>query len=131
MCNPDAMINDITTTGSKDLEEGIEETIDCPLFMDGLPKDFESNPQLAAIASLLDDEETSTKDDKKEAEKPPDDFHTNPKSPLKSRGSEARAKSRSRRQIAISSPYQQPTKSSTAKKPSLGEAQLFLKMWKL
>jgi len=29
----------------------------CPLFMDGLPKNFASNPQLAAIASLLNDED--------------------------------------------------------------------------
>jgi hypothetical protein len=38
----------------------------CPLFMQGLPRDFESNPQLAAIASLLEDtvqEETNDDDD--------------------------------------------------------------------
>jgi len=29
----------------------------CPLFMSGLPSDFASNPSLAAIASLLGDEE--------------------------------------------------------------------------
>mmetsp|Transcript_8184 Transcript_8184/g.9528 ORF Transcript_8184/g.9528 Transcript_8184/m.9528 type:complete len:200 (+) Transcript_8184:58-657(+) len=28
----------------------------CPLFMDGLPKNFASNPHLAAIASLLNDD---------------------------------------------------------------------------
>ena len=129
MSNTDRMINDCTTTSSKDPEQGTEETIDCPLFMDGLPKDFQSNPHLAAIASLLDDEETSTTDDKKT----PHDFHTNPPPPSKSRGREARAKSRSLRRIAISSPYQPAvaTKPSTDKAPSLGEAQLFLNMWKL
>jgi hypothetical protein len=34
-----------------------EETSWCPLFMEGLPTDFASNPQLADIASLLEDDD--------------------------------------------------------------------------
>ena len=39
------------------------EAISCPLFMDGLPSDFSTNPALAAIASLMNDDATTTADD--------------------------------------------------------------------
>jgi len=35
----------------------------CPLFMDGLPKNFASNPHLAAIASLLNDDNNNDDND--------------------------------------------------------------------
>jgi len=35
----------------------------CPLFMDGLPKNFASNPHLAAIASLLNDDNNDDDND--------------------------------------------------------------------
>jgi hypothetical protein len=44
-------------------------TTTCPLFMDGLPQNFQQNTQLAAIASLLEDhiqEEKEAAADKKE-----------------------------------------------------------------
>eukprot|EP00559_Dactyliosolen_fragilissimus_P009610 CAMPEP_0184866018 /NCGR_PEP_ID=MMETSP0580-20130426/20282_1 /TAXON_ID=1118495 /ORGANISM="Dactyliosolen fragilissimus" /LENGTH=159 /DNA_ID=CAMNT_0027365451 /DNA_START=331 /DNA_END=807 /DNA_ORIENTATION=+ len=37
-------------------EIGSEDEISCPLFMNSLPKDFSTNPALAAIANLLDDD---------------------------------------------------------------------------
>jgi len=40
----------------------------CPLFMDGLPKNFASNPQLAAIASLLNDEDDDDDNDYSQVE---------------------------------------------------------------
>jgi hypothetical protein len=33
-----------------------------PLFMDGLPSDFSSNPALAALASLLEEDDTASND---------------------------------------------------------------------
>jgi hypothetical protein len=56
---------DMETTPAKDDED--EEEITCPLFMEeGLPSDFASNPHLAAIASLLEeDEEDGKKKDRK------------------------------------------------------------------
>ena len=47
-------------SGSKECANDAGEassTSTCPLFMSGLPSDFASNPSLAAIASLLGDEE--------------------------------------------------------------------------
>ena len=47
--------------GGKDCANNADEASSssstCPLFMSGLPSDFASNPSLAAIASLLGDEE--------------------------------------------------------------------------
>jgi len=46
--------------GGKDCANDADEASSsstCPLFMSGLPSDFASNPSLAAIASLLGDEE--------------------------------------------------------------------------
>ncbi|KAG7336831.1 hypothetical protein IV203_035418 [Nitzschia inconspicua] len=42
--------------GGSDHDSDSSTTItSCPLFMEGLPRDFSTNPQLAAIASLLED----------------------------------------------------------------------------
>ena len=42
---------------ANDADEASSSSSTCPLFMSGLPSDFASNPSLAAIASLLGDEE--------------------------------------------------------------------------
>ena len=42
---------------ANDADEAFSSSSTCPLFMSGLPSDFASNPSLAAIASLLGDEE--------------------------------------------------------------------------
>ena len=47
--------NDDDCGGDSDDNSESQTTTICPLFMDGLPKNFATNPQLAAIASLLDD----------------------------------------------------------------------------
>jgi hypothetical protein len=90
-----------------------EEEINCPLFMTGLPKDFSTNPGLAAIASLLEDDEerVEIKEKRRNLELKPSVGGGKVKRNKKSR--------------ATNSPY--PDK----KKASLGEAELFLKMWKL
>ena len=100
-----------------DTEE--EEDIDCPLFMTSLPKDFSTNSGLAAIASLLEDEEENVESEKEERK---------PRNEVTSTISGGKVKrkvnSRSR-----NTPY--PSTKQPDKKASLGEAQLFLKMWKL
>jgi hypothetical protein len=63
--------DDRTTTKNDDkngdtMTSDDNEAISCPLFMDGLPSDFSTNPALAAIASLMmmnDNESTSANDD--------------------------------------------------------------------
>ena len=51
-------------------KEEEEEEATCPLFMDGLPSNFADNKSLAAIASLLNDDEdfsnTNTQKEDKE-----------------------------------------------------------------
>ena len=81
-----------------------------------LPKDFSSNSGLAAIASLLDDEEPieETKETRRTHEVKPSIGGGKVKRNVKSR--------------AKSMPYPSNKK---GKKASLGEAQLFLNMWKL
>jgi hypothetical protein len=108
------------------VEDDVESGVECPLFMDGLPSDFRTNPQLAALASLLDDED----EDDGDAE--------NGKTPLVSLRSSTRrphagggkARSEHRGARMMSSPYQLPDKPKP-KKATIGEAHLFMKMWKL
>jgi hypothetical protein len=90
----------------------------CPLFMDGLPTDFKSNPALAALASLLEDSDSDEVKDKTKVE---EDKTTT----MSGGGKVVRKKKTSNR----SKPYNNNHK----KKPqaSVGEAQLFLKMWKM
>jgi len=89
-----------------------------PLFMDGLPSDFASNPQLAAIASLMDDG-----DYKEECEA---DIKTMPKE------GGGKVRRQHRKHSKKSNPYIKPEKKKNKnRQTSLGEAQLFLNMWKL
>lgn len=87
----------------------------CPLFATGLPSNFSSNPTLAAIASLLEDDD--------------DNVHTRTKCvsqplPTAGGGKATRRGAKNRR----NSPYSKPEK----KKPSntVKEIELFMKMWK-
>jgi hypothetical protein len=100
-------------------ESSDEET--CLLFMDGLPKDFSTNPQLAALASLMNGDDHED-DDKPAVRKEA------PSAITKSGGGKLDRKSqqRGKRQDA---PYTKPTKKKAPS--SLGEAQLFLQMWSL
>ena len=119
-----------------------------PLFMDGLPKNFTTNPHLAAIASLLNDEEdvNGNVDDDDKSKEENDGNNTNDKTGnilmndrSLGRASKDRTKTNSlrtkRRQQQRSSPYprqhyrkcQNQTSSKTA---SVGEITLFMNMWK-
>ena len=91
----------------------------CPLFMDGLPADFSTNPNLAALASLMDDEEN-----KKVSVSEAHEAIT----PRAGGGKLRRKPGRSFKRE--SEPYTRPAKSSK-NGASIGEAHLFLKMWKL
>lgn len=115
----------------------------CPLFMQSLPADFGSHPALAALASLIttdeDEDDAAAADDD---DQPPLSYVVIESSPSphmmvtlpSAGGGKARLpKSRTRRQ---SEPYPKPkaaVKSNKNEKPSttLGEAQLFLSLWKL
>ena len=132
--------------------------ITCPLFMIGLPKDFATNPQLAAIASLLKDDENKSGDKEMEQgldekikmkksfminrihsptkinrkDSPPSHvgFVTNDK--LRRRYSSSslnRRQRQQRRQRAC--PYPEQHKRQKANDTSVGEATIFLNMWKL
>uniref|UniRef100_A0A6V2EVE1 Uncharacterized protein n=1 Tax=Ditylum brightwellii TaxID=49249 RepID=A0A6V2EVE1_9STRA len=89
----------------------------CPLFMEGLPKDFSTNPALAALASLLDEDESSKENS----------LSSSPSRPSAGGGklkAKSRGRTRSRQQ-----PYQK--KPPRESRGSMGEAQLFLSMWKI
>jgi len=117
--------DDVETLQEGESSDATESTT-CPLFMNGLPSDFSSNPQLAALASLLEENE---KDEEKE--KLNDLVCSRVKLPTgKPGGGKVRANGRKQRQTAVASPYRLPEKSPKTK-PTLGEAQLFLKMWKI
>ena len=100
----------------------------CPLFMGALPKDFLTNPSLAALASLLEGNNDDDDDNKK-------DESTNKSFPIMSNcnnggGKLRRRKGRQERKFT-SAPYDNPPKKKSDETASLGEAQLFLKLWKL
>jgi len=100
-------------------KQGDDENKLCPLFMDGLPTDFSTNPGLAAIASLLDEEsdEVATK---REYDAPPT---------MAGGGKVRRKPARCKRKDGR--PYDMRHRESKAKAASIGETHLFLKMWKL
>ena len=90
-----------------------------PLFMESLPADFATNPSLAALASLIDDES----DDKTEVKVPA--------IPKVGGGKVRHEKGRTKRRV---DPYNGGQRSATKQqesKASVREAQLFLRMWKL
>jgi len=133
----------------KDEDDGDSDSgsMTCPLFMEGLPRNFATNPQLAAIASLLDDEvreennadvENDSKDDQKNDDKNKILGHPSraPSSQTTtiSKHTKTSGKARTRRHRKKSSPYPRPqdrTKErQQAKKTSVGEITLFMNMWK-
>ena len=99
----------------------LAQELECPLFMDGLPDDFEGNPSLAALASLLVDDDNSKKEQ-------PDTATAKGavKLCMSGGGKVSRKKGISKRSIPYSK-YKGSKKTST----SIAETQLFLKMWKL
>mmetsp|Transcript_9890 Transcript_9890/g.24656 ORF Transcript_9890/g.24656 Transcript_9890/m.24656 type:complete len:166 (-) Transcript_9890:365-862(-) len=128
--------------GDKDENDGDSDSgsMTCPLFMEGLPRNFASNAQLAAIASLLDDEvREETKENKAENDSTPEDKNTStlscdqsPQTTI-SRHSKISGKARKNRRRQRASPYPRPqdrTNDKATKKASVGEITLFMNMWK-
>jgi len=112
-------IDDSMNCDAKEEDEDEDEESRCPLFMEGLPKDFASNPALAAIANLLEEE---PKDEDKSKKSKCQTVS------LESGGGKMSNRNRSlSRSIHRRKPYDIPKKP----KATLGEAQLFLKMWKM
>jgi hypothetical protein len=102
-------------------DESADGTTSCPLFMDSLPSNFASNAGLAAIASLLNE---VSDNDNTEREKPRT-------SEIKVTAGGGKTTKR-RTGMGRHSPYKSPNGKSDAKKQTtVGEAQLFLSMWRM
>ncbi|KAL3803647.1 hypothetical protein HJC23_003701 [Cyclotella cryptica] len=105
----------------------------CPLFMDKLPSNFATNSGLAAIASLLNDDENEADYDNQDA--PSTSNNTSSEKNLVAVGG-GKAATRRRRDSNRYSPYKKNAKRSesvtvTKSDTTVGEAQLFLSMWKM
>lgn len=111
--------NKVSVDSKGDSRLGSDESW-CPLFMNGLPSDFSTNPSLAALTSLIDGDD----DDSKKIPVAASESRTLLAEPKAGGG---KVPKRATRRTA--KPY--PARKRTEKSSSLGEAQLFLKMWKL
>jgi hypothetical protein len=149
---PEPMIEDPVESAEGD-------AMDCPLFMDGLPKNFSDNAALSALASLLDDNNGDggsgdEQDDWQqqdvmneckgdittfEKEQTPTEME---KYSSSSGGGKARRmkSSRNHPRRQVTAPYDckkgggNPSKrqaKSNKPPPSVGESTLYLKLWKL
>jgi hypothetical protein len=119
--------DDVHSIESQTDEES--DSITCPLFLDGLPKNFSQNAALAALASLLDDETT---DKPNQDVKCVSSFSTSASSVenVASGGGKVRKEKSGRRSRQNqNNPYPRPIKK--ASKLSVTETSLFLKLWKL
>jgi hypothetical protein len=115
-CTKNDELGPVTDTIENSLQDE-ESDEKCPLFMDGLPKDFSSNPQLAALASLINDDDEGN------------DISNGAVAVTGKKGGGKVDRKSQRRAQRQDAPYLKPTKNVPA--ASLGEAQLFLKMWSL
>lgn len=101
----------------------------CPLFMDGLPSDFSTNPALAALASLLEetDDDTSSAESSRKVEARRKEVNS-----VESNfggGKAKRVKSRESRRSSAAPYRKRHDRKTTENKASVAEASLFLKMW--
>ncbi|GAX21824.1 hypothetical protein FisN_30Hh024 [Fistulifera solaris] len=124
------MNTEVTTTAEVNEELSCNNDDDdytqCPLFMQSLPADFAAHPALAALASLI-----PTEDD---MEAPPVPYvviqreasEEEEEVTIPRGGGKVRAPKR--RTHRRSAPYPKPKKPTTT---TVGEAQLFLRLWKL
>ena len=119
MTNKNKEYQQNTPNSPVNVPTGTENDLQCPLFMDSLPSNFASNSGLAAIASLLNEESDCDKDNKEEAP-----IRTSEVT-IKSGGGKA---SKRRTGSSRHSPYKNRN---SGKETSVGEAQLFLSMWKM
>jgi hypothetical protein len=110
-----------------------DEEVTCPLFMEGLPRNFDSNPHLAAIASLLEDteEEGINEGVNSISKEPPSTHTTNPILLQVHPTGGGKVRRQSCRSSRSHKPYAIPKQESKKKSATIGEAQLFLNMWKL
>ncbi len=115
---------------------GNEDSLQCPLFMgtDGLPSNFASNNALAAIASLLNDDDedgdTSTCHGGDTPSKVIRASIASNVTPKQGGGKVSRRSANKSRAGRNRKPYNKP-ESNDKPKATMGEAQLFLKMWKI
>lgn len=117
-------LNSGTETTVQEGDESESETM-CPLFMTGLPSNFKNNSALVAIASFLDHDIDVT--DEKNIKKTEESTKIAPVAGGGKLRRNPRQHSRHSR-----SPYKTPIKKKKAeRKATLGEAQLFLNMWKI
>ena len=98
---------------------------DCPLFMDGLPSHFAQNSALAAIASLIDDDASG--EEFKGARKKSSQSST---VDLKSGGGKVK-KTGKRNNHSPFSKEKGRRNNGGKMSTTLGEAQLFLNLWKI
>lgn len=118
--------------GSMETESGEDEW--CPLFMTSLPRDFESHSGLAAIAALLEEQEEDDDVSKRRVVTEPKEEQRPVAMPVKGGGKCARAKksgvlkSKSRPYTVARIGKGQGTR---GRETTIGEAQLFLQMWKI
>jgi hypothetical protein len=112
-CSKDAFSSDTSSSS------------DCPLFMVGLPSDFKHNSALAAIASLIGDNFTDEDVDHK---KKSSQLIT---VDLKSGGGKAKRTTRKRNNHCPYSKEKGTMDNGREQSTTLGEAQLFLNMWKI
>ena len=110
--------------GEKEDSAANNTSCECALFMDGLPSDFSTNPQLAALASLLESE-----DDKEDNGQKQLVVLRRPLRQPQAGGGKARSARHCLRKQTNFSPYRLPVKRES-KHPTIGETELFLKMWK-
>jgi hypothetical protein len=131
---------DSAMEGESDAVSTDRDNVDCPLFMEGLPRDFSTNPALAALASLIVDESTSTNiDSQKIANASPGKLKQKDTIPKKIRHDvknfRSKGKFKSSKElltsIATSDVQGRLPPRGENSSPSVGEASLFLKMWKL
>lgn len=107
-----------------------EET--CPLFMEGLPQNFSSNPHLAALSSLIDEEEDDAKQEATDENLPTKrNKNPAPSNSAKQVPGGGKVRHAKKSQKRKSKPYMKGKETPRKNKASMGEAQLFMKMWKL
>ena len=122
--------NDDASSPKKEDSSSGSTTSDCPLFMDGLPSNFAQNSSLAAIASLLND------DDQKEGKECNKKTVSQSNSSVHLQSGGGKVKKTTGNKHNNHNPYSKDKNSTDnggkdKKKASLGEAQLFMNMWKL
>jgi hypothetical protein len=125
---------EIATDDENDVVSTHRVSTDCPLFMEGLPRDFSTNPALAALASLIDEGISSSDNSSKSlcSQKKEDKTLKKRRHSIKNLISKGKLKSSKETCASTTSTEDQVLPPSGPKSStSIGEASLFLKMWKL